>query len=282
MSDFLAAILRRKASENGRRRRFASTYLALQQATITSPAPFRRQQGWDVEALRRKSADLPHVIAELKFASPSRGSIRQRRAGDAQRIASDYFDAGASAVSVLADRVGFGGSALDVRRVSSTVDLPVLFKEFVLDQIQVDLAALVGASMVLLLVCALDDADLQHLVRYVRSRGMEPVVEAASETELHRALSTPARLIGVNARDLRNFRIDSSAAERCIAAIPADRIAIWMSGVQCAEDLRRVADGRADAVLIGESLMAANHPGERLRELLVTSRSGAGTGVNGR
>jgi len=261
--DRLEAILRRTRREVERRRRFGS----LQERLLAElPAPEDREAA--VDALRRPPQAPPRVIAEVKFRSPSAGMIRERRRGEALRIAQAYRSGGASAVSVLADGPGFGGSALDVRRVAASSPLPVLFKGFVIDPLQVQLARLVGATFVLLLVRALSDVALARLMGEVRELGMEPLVEAADPEELARALAAGARVVGVNARDLRSFRVDLEAAARQVQAIPADRVAILMSGVRGPEDFARAARSRADALLIGEGLMRAEHPAERLRTLL--------------
>jgi indole-3-glycerol phosphate synthase len=221
-----------------------------------------------LSALRRKGSPTAAVIAELKFASPSEGPIRARSAGAGVEIARAYASAGAAAVSVLADRAGFEGSALEVRRVARALDRPVLFKEFVVDAVQIDLARAAGAAMVLLLVRALDDGELERLVRYCRERGLEALVEAWTPAEVERALATDARIIGVNARDLATFRVDPALAQRAIQKIPENRVAVYMSGVSSREELERVSRGRADAVLIGTALMRAPDPGARLSELL--------------
>jgi indole-3-glycerol phosphate synthase len=262
MTDYLSDILERKRRENQRRRRHAARMRTVRR----NPEPQRGERA--TEALRRSLGGPPSVIAEVKFRSPSAGEIRPRRRGEGVRVASSYERGGASVISVLADGPGFGGSPLLVRRVAKAVDLPVLYKGFVLDPIQVDLAFDVGASLVLLLVRALDDSELSALIAHTRALGMEPVVEAASPAEVDRAVALGSTLVGVNARDLSNFRVDREAARSCIARIPADRVAIFMSGIHTADDLREIARGRADAVLIGEGLMRAEDPGARLAELL--------------
>jgi indole-3-glycerol phosphate synthase len=208
------------------------------------------------------------VIAEIKLRSPSAGLIRPRHPGLVAAIAREYEAGGASAISVLCDGPGFGGSPLDLRRAASAVSVPLLFKEFVLDPIQVELARRAGAHMVLLLVRALEPALLHDLVDEVLRYGMAPVVEAADEAELETALATRATLIGVNARDLRTFRVDPERARRAIGRIPEGRVAVHMSGITSADDLRAVADSRADAALIGEGLMRAEAPAETLRAWL--------------
>jgi len=262
MTDYLSAILARTRSENLRRRRHCA-----RSHPVSRPAqPERSERG--VRALRRVTGAVPSVIAEVKFRSPSAGEIRAWSPGEGVRVAEGYERGGAAVVSVLADGPGFGGSPLLVRRVAQAVRVPVLFKGFVLDPIQVDLAYDVGASLVLLLVRALEDSNLRMLIARIRHLGMEPVVEAATADEVDRAAAAGSTIIGVNARDLATFRVDKDAARLCIERIPEGCIAVFMSGVQSVEDFRDVAQGRADAVLIGEGLMRSADPGARLAELL--------------
>jgi len=262
MTDYLSAILERKRRENARRLRHGAA-----SPPVTRVAePERSARG--IEALRRGSDEPPSVIAEVKFRSPSAGEIRPRRVGEDVHIARGYERGGASVISVLADGPGFGGSPLLVRRVAQSVGVPVLYKGFVLDAVQVELAFDVGAALVLLLVRTLTDAELRSLISQIRSLGMEPVVEAANAGEVDRAVAAGSTIIGVNARDLSTFRVDKAAARACIDRIPPDCVAVFMSGVRTEDDFREVAAGRADAVLIGEGLMRAADPGARLAELL--------------
>jgi indole-3-glycerol phosphate synthase len=258
--DHLARIVERKRVEVARRVRRAARYEALARARAQPPAR------WE-QALRRAPAAAPRVIAEIKLRSPSAGQIRARAAGEVVRIAAAYEAAGAAAVSVLCDGPGFGGSPLDVARVSRRVSLPVLFKEFVLDVVQLDAARAVGAELVLLLVRVLGDGELRDLIEAARARGLEPVVEAADAGELVRALATGASIVGVNARDLRSFQVDSAHAAALVERIPPERIAVLMSGVRSREDFARAAGTRADALLIGEGLMRALDPGAALRAM---------------
>jgi indole-3-glycerol phosphate synthase len=259
MTDHLQEIVARKRREIARRRpRIAEI----------QPVPELGRGVRALGALRRAAGEATRVIAEIKHRSPSAGGIRPREAGAVARIARGYADAGAAAVSVLADGAAFGGSICDVRRAAFAAGVPILFKEFVLDESQVRLAAAVSASMVLLLVRCLGDADLGALIDGTRALGMEPVVEAADEEELERALRTTATVIGVNARDLRSFEVDAAAAARAIATVPPERIAVLMSGIRTREDYRRLAGTRADAVLVGEALMRASDPGAELRSWL--------------
>jgi indole-3-glycerol phosphate synthase len=256
--DHLSAILARKRLEIDRRRR--------RPARVVDDGLDRAPSA--LSALYRGPDDRIRVIGEIKRRSPSEGVLRERRAGDVASIARSYERAGAAAISVLADGPGFGGSVLDVRRAARAVSCPVLFKEFVLDPIQLPFARAAGASLVLLLVRALDGPRLASMVRAVRDHGMEPVVEVADRTELDLALATDARIVGVNARDLRSFTVDADAAAAVLREVPKGRIAVYMSGVSRSEQLIAVASGRADAVLIGSTLMRGDDPGARLAALL--------------
>ncbi len=261
--DYLSPILERKRREVERRKRHAAH---ARTALIRVEVPIDRGAA-AVAALRRESGASLRVIAEIKRRSPSAGLLRARTRGDVAELAQAYARGGAAAVSVLCDGPGFGGSPLDVRRAANAVTLPILFKEFVLDESQIQLARLLGAHMVLLLVRALRPERLRALVDATLAHGLAPVVEAANLRELETALSTRARIVGVNARDLRTFRVDGEAASEALAIVPSDRVAVHMSGVRDAHELARVANGRADAVLIGEGLMRAEDPTRKLREL---------------
>lgn len=258
MSDRLDEILARKARETARRARWA-TRLPGDRGEDRSPLA--------IAALRRGDRSI-RVIAEIKRSSPSAGQIRARAVGDTEAIARGYERAGASVISVLADRAGFGGGVLDVRRAARAVSCPILFKEFVIDPAQLAFARAAGASLVLLLLRALEDRALARMIAAVRDRGMEPLLEAADREELVRALATDAAIVGVNARDLRSFTLDPSSAAELIQEVPNGRVAVYMSGVGDPDRLAAIARGRADAVLIGTELMRAPDPGARLRDLL--------------
>lgn len=259
--DFLTQILERKARENARRARHTRARTeAASEVTGRAELAYR--------ALQRGPGEQPRIIAEIKRASPSAGSIRPYARGDIAWLAQEYVRGGAAAVSVLCDRKGFGGSVLDLRRASQVVSAPLLFKEFVLDELQVNLAQRAGAHMVLLIVRALPKQRLHAMCEAVHAAGLAPVVEAANAAEVELALRTNARIVGVNARDLRTFKVDPRAAHEALRMIPQDRIAVHMSGVRTRDDYREIAQGRADVVLVGESIMRAEQPSAKLRELL--------------
>ncbi|MEM6959806.1 MAG: indole-3-glycerol phosphate synthase TrpC [Myxococcota bacterium] len=246
----LDAIVARKRVENRRRARFAHLYESDSRAR---PIELRR-------------SDALKVIAEIKYRSPSAGAIRPWAPGDEGVVARAYEAGGASAISVLADGPGFGGTPLRVRRVAQDTALPVLYKGFILEPLQLDVARAMGASMVLLIVRSLNDEALHALTSAALARGLTPVVEAADGAELARALTVdPRAIVGVNARNLHTFNVDMNMARELVASIPAGRIAVQMSGVRSVDDFHEVAKGRADAVLIGEGLMRASDPAETLR-----------------
>ena len=260
----LGPIVARKRRENARRRRHLGASFSASRAApgLDCVAALRRPRRSDGHP-----QDSVRVIAEVKFSSPSAGVIRARRQGEAVRIAEGYVGAGATAVSVLCDRQGFSGSPLELRRVAAAIaPVPVLFKEFVLDPIQIELAVQCGASMILLLVNIVDQPTLEALVDGCLDRGLEPVVEAATDAELERALDTRARVIGVNARDLTTFRMDRRRAARLVEKIPRTHVGVYMSGVTTGQDLRALSFGRADAALVGSALMREADPGGTLSD----------------
>ncbi len=258
----LTSILARKRAEVARRERRAERFAAFA-SRMPALDPLAA-----LAALARPAGAPLRVIAEIKRQSPSAGVIRPRALGDVADLARAYAEAGAAAVSVLADGPGFGGSVLDVRRAAGAVSIPILFKEFVLSPVQLDAARAAGASLVLLLVRALPPERLVELVRAADARGLVPLVEAAGAHELDAALRSGARVVGVNARDLGTFALDLAAAEAALSGVPPGTIAVLLSGVTGAADVTRLAGGRADAILVGTGLMQSAHPGERLRALL--------------
>jgi indole-3-glycerol phosphate synthase len=208
-----------------------------------------------------------HVIAEVKRASPSAGPIRPDANPGA--IAAEYQAAGASAISVLTDRTFFDGDLLHLAAARSRAGVPILRKDFVVDSYQVLEARAYGADAVLLIVAALDDAALRELLAAARAAGLAALVEAHDEAEADRAAAAGASIIGINHRDLRTLHIDLDLFTRVRPRLPAGCITVAESGLRTPADVRRMADAGADAILVGEHLMRAPHPGAALRELLV-------------
>ena len=211
-------------------------------------------------------SDGIHVIAELKKASPSKGLIREHF--DAADLARELDQAGAAALSVLAEPHKFLGSEENVRIARANSDLPILFKDFVSTEYQVLRARACGADAVLLIVAALDDARLAALLTCVRGYGMEALVETHTREEIARAVAAGAKVIGVNCRDLKTFRTDPAITAELIREIPGGLVKIAESGLRCADDLRFLRAAGADGFLIGETLMREEHPGQKLKELM--------------
>jgi indole-3-glycerol phosphate synthase len=211
------------------------------------------------------------VIAEVKRRSPSAGSIRENL--DPGERAARYADHGAAAISVLTDGPFFGGSVEDLRQAVVRAHVPVLLKDFVLDEVQIVEARAAGAAAVLLIVRALG-SRLQPLLRFAQELRLTPLVEVHSEAELLAALDAGATVIGVNSRDLDTFTIDSAAALGIVSTVPAGCTVVAESGMSGKADVEQAAEAGADAVLIGTALSAAAHPGELLGELTQIRRRG--------
>lgn len=192
-------------------------------------------------------------ICEMKRASPSKGTISEDF--PYMEIARDYESAGASAISVLTEPRFFRGSDRYLEEVSDSVGLPVLRKDFIVDEYQVYRAKEMGASAVLLIAAALDDRMLSGLRRLAESLGMSALVEAHDRDEVERAVSCGSGIIGINNRDLGTFEVDIRRSLWLRDLIPDGVIAVSESGMRTADDVRMMADAGYDAVLVGETLM---------------------------
>ncbi|MBC7895980.1 MAG: indole-3-glycerol-phosphate synthase [Cytophagaceae bacterium] len=215
--------------------------------------------------------DRVAVIAEIKRRSPSKGAINESI--DAPARARAYANAGARAISVLTEPSEFGGSADDLDATAAAVVIPLLKKDFHVDAVQLLEARAHGASAALLIARALPADRLVELSAAAFDLGVEPLIEVRSEEELDVALSTRARMIGVNARDLETLVIEPGVVERLLPLIPRDRVAIAESGLGSRADVERVAAWGARAVLIGSSLSLAADPGATLAELAGVRRA---------
>ena len=207
------------------------------------------------------------IIAEFKRRSPSAGTIRSDLS--ATDVATCYERGGACAISVLTDEQYFGGSILDLGAMRESTTLPLLRKDFIIDEIQIYEAAAVGADAVLLIAAALDDDALAKLRATAEDElGLDAVVEVHTSEELHRAVMTGAKLIGVNNRDLQTFRTSLEISERLIAEAPRDRIMISESGLKNPTSLRDLRALGFRGFLIGEALMRAPDPEATLRDFI--------------
>jgi indole-3-glycerol phosphate synthase len=210
------------------------------------------------------------VIAEVKRRSPSAGSIREDL--DPIERAVLYGTHGAAAISVLTDEPYFGGSMADLRGAAGRSVVPVLRKDFILDELQILEARAAGASAVLLIVRALDGSRLEALMGFAAATGLDALVEVHGLGELETALAAGAVLIGVNSRDLDTFKVDTVAAWKIIRMVPPDRIVVAESGLSRQSDVARAAEAGADAVLVGTALSQAASPEGLLRELTKVPR----------
>jgi indole-3-glycerol phosphate synthase len=211
----------------------------------------------------------PAIIAEIKRRSPSKGDLRPDL--DPRDIALQYQTAGAAAISVLTEEDYFGGSLADLREVKEAVTIPVLRKDFVIDEYQVYEAAQVGADALLLIVAALDDATLRNLLELTESLGLDALVEVHTAHEMDRALAAGAHLIGVNNRNLQTFEVTLETSYALAQLAPSDVLLVTESGIATGADVHNLASAGYRGFLIGETFMRAESPGQVLRELITMS-----------
>jgi indole-3-glycerol phosphate synthase len=215
-----------------------------------------------VGALRRPRLA---VIAEMKQRTPSMGVL-----ADDYRpidIARSYGEGGAAAISVLTHMASFGGRPEHIEAARLATDLPILRKDFITDPYEIGEARAEGADAVLLIVAALEPAQLRRLLAVVRSRGLSALVEVHDEGEARVAVEAGAQVVGVNHRDLRTFEVDLGLTERLRPLIPAQVALVAESGIHSVDDAKRMREAGADAILVGELLMRAPDPAAALREL---------------
>ncbi len=258
--DILKKILVRKAEEIAERSRTISMH-ELQQQFEAADAP----RGF-INALQQKTgAGKAAVIAEIKKASPSRGVLREDF--NPAQIAASYEKGGAACLSVLTDIDFFQGADAYLQEARAACTLPVLCKDFFLDPYQVYEARVMGADCILLIVAALDDAMLLELLQLAGQLGMDALVEVHDAAELERALALPARLVGINNRDLRSFETSLETTLGFLEQIPEDRIVVTESGIHTSDDVALMRSRGVDVFLVGEAFMKAPDPGEKLAEL---------------
>ena len=218
------------------------------------------------QALRQPRETMA-LIAEVKKASPSAGIIRPDF--DPVRIAQAYEAAGANCLSVLTDEQFFQGSLDYLRQIRQAVQLPLLRKDFIIDERQILEAVDAGADAILLIVAILDDARLRRFQTLAHAAGLAALVEVHHEAELDRALAMGAQLIGVNNRNLKTFKVDLATTERLAARLPSPGpLLVAESGIHTHADVRRLAACGARAILVGESLMRHADLEAKVRELM--------------
>lgn len=252
----LAEILAQKSSE----------LAALKARRLPAPPPRR-----PLSLARADNAGRLSLIAEIKHRSPSAGQLS--RALSVAERARAYERAGASMLSVLCDARFFDGAFEHLLEARAATQVPLLCKEFVIDESQLDAARAFGADAVLLIVRCLSPARTAELVSAARQRELVPFVEVANEDEVAVAVDAGADLVGVNARDLDALVMDRARAARVMAALPAGVVRVHLSGLSKPEDVQSIRDGGADAALIGEALMRADDPAPLLEALVAAARA---------
>ncbi|PJE98491.1 indole-3-glycerol phosphate synthase TrpC [Streptomyces carminius] len=206
------------------------------------------------------------VICEVKRSSPSKGALAA--IADPAGLAADYEAGGAAVISVLTEQRRFGGSLADLEAVRARVEVPVLRKDFVVTSYQLWEARAYGADLVLLIVAALEQEALVSLVERAESIGLTPLVEVHDEDEVERAVAAGAKVIGVNARNLKTLEVDRGTFTRVAPEIPEGIVRIAESGVRGPHDLIAYANEGADAVLVGESLVTGKDPKAAVADLV--------------
>ncbi|UCG81071.1 MAG: indole-3-glycerol phosphate synthase TrpC [Desulfobacterales bacterium] len=230
----------------------------MERAAASAPLPrdfFRALQ----------DGEKPAIIAEIKKASPSAGEIRPDL--DVAAIVESYEKGGAAAISVITEENFFLGKLEYLGQARDAGHLPVLCKDFIIDPFQVLAARAAGADALLLIAAVLDQSSLVRLLRTARSLGMGCLVEVHDKDELTRVLTTDARIIGINNRNLRTFEVTLETTLKLRPLVPADRLVVSESGIHQPADLESLATAGVDAVLVGTSLMRAEDPSRKLREL---------------
>ncbi|MCT9930595.1 indole-3-glycerol phosphate synthase TrpC [Planotetraspora sp. A-T 1434] len=218
------------------------------------------------DAYAALGGDKVSVIAEVKRSSPSKGALAA--IADPAALAADYEAGGAHVISVLTERRRFGGTLDDLAAVRAAVDIPILRKDFIVTSYQLWEARAYGADLALLIVAALDQNALVSLIERAESIGLTPLVEVHTDEELSRALDAGARIVGVNARNLKTLEVDRDVFAKLAPKVPEGVIKIAESGVRGPHDLLAYARAGADAVLVGESLVTGKDPKAAVNDLV--------------
>ncbi|MBZ0087786.1 MAG: indole-3-glycerol phosphate synthase TrpC [Thermomonas sp.] len=260
MHDVLQRILARKREEVAERQ--GRVPLAELRARAADAAPTR---GFADAIAAKIASGQAAVIAEIKKASPSQGVIRADF--DPPAIARSYAQHGAACLSVLTDVDFFQGSDDFLQQARAACALPVLRKDFIVDAYQLHEARALGADCVLLIAAALDDAQLAEYAFLAAELGMDALIEVHDLDELERALPVPARLLGINNRNLRSFEVSLETTLALKDAVPADRVLVTESGIRSRDDVARMRAAGVHAFLVGETFMRQPDPGGALRDL---------------
>jgi len=262
MEKVLEKILSRKREEVARAKmRLPAAVLESRLASAPAVRPF---------AARLQTGNGPHIIAEIKRASPTKGVLRpgdKPLQWDPEALARAYSQAGAAALSVITDEHFFWGSADTLDACRSVTDLPVLRKDFIIDPYQVDESRWLSADAVLLVVRAVDDATLVNCGRRARALGMDVLAEIHNEEEIARALKVDGAIIGINHRDLNTGHVDAHRAVHLAPKIPHGQLVVAESGLKAVHELRHLMKAGIDCFLIGEALSTSDDPRAALAAL---------------
>jgi indole-3-glycerol phosphate synthase len=220
----------------------------------------------DFRSALQQSGDKLGVIAEIKKASPSAGVIAE--SFDPIEIAKDYQHGGANAISVLTDTKFFQGKLQDLADVRRVVSVPLLRKDFILDEIQIAESAANGADAILLIVAALEQKELLGLLDAAATYRLDALVEVHTREELNRALGAGAKIIGINNRNLATFDVDLAVTEELCREVPDEIVLVCESGIKALQDVARVKACGADAILVGEALMRGEISIEQLHAVV--------------
>ena len=237
--------------------------LAQLQETMDSAAPAR-------DPLATLLKNELSVIAEVKRSSPSKGALAT--IADPASLAEQYENAGASVISVLTERRRFGGSLADLDAVRSRVNIPILRKDFMVDEYQFFEARAHGADVVLLIVAALSKSQLNDFHQLAEGLGMRALVEVHTHDELERALEISPRIVGINSRNLKTLDVDAGAFADLLPLIPIDVVRVAESGISNRPDVEFAQNSGATAILVGEALVKSSNPELAMRELLGADR----------
>ncbi|MDD5014703.1 MAG: indole-3-glycerol phosphate synthase TrpC [Atribacterota bacterium] len=212
------------------------------------------------------SGSYVSIIAELKFASPSRGLIGKEES--LEKIIEAYTNGGAAAISVLTEKNFFQGHPGNIQKVKKITRMPILRKDFIFDEYQIYQSRCLGADAILLIASLLDQSLLSYFQKITRSLNMDCLVEVHNIDELYKVLETKPNIIGINNRNLENFSIDLSRTGELSHLIPKDCLLISESGIKNHQDIEELSFYGIDAVLVGEALMSTNNPSKKLKELM--------------
>ncbi len=233
--------------------------LAQLQEAMDVAAPVR-------DSLKTLLSNELSVIAEVKRSSPSKGALAT--IADPASLAEQYENAGASVISVLTESRRFGGSLADLDAVRSRVNIPVLRKDFMVDEYQFFEARAHGADVVLLIVAALSKSQLTDFHQLAEGLGMRALVEVHTHDELERALEISPRIVGVNSRNLKTLDVDAKAFAELLPLIPTDVVRVAESGISTRAEVEFAQNNGATVILVGEALVRAANPELAMRELL--------------